>query len=92
MPGRQAGSTGASWPKRSFERALDVGCGTGALLGLLERPNAKLAGADLSGKMIAEAKSKLGDAVDLRVADAESRFNVPDNACKSPQRRWERMR
>jgi len=55
-----------------FERALDIGCGTGTLLGLLKQPNVKLAGADLSDKMIAEAKSKLSDGVDLRVADAEN--------------------
>ncbi len=55
-----------------FSAVLDVGCGTGTLLTRLRRPGAGLAGADLSPKMIEEAKRKLGDVADLRVADAEN--------------------
>jgi ubiquinone/menaquinone biosynthesis C-methylase UbiE len=55
----------------SFSSVLDVGCGTGGLLALLKRPRMKLAGADISPKMIAEAHNRLGKAADLRVADSE---------------------
>ncbi len=54
-----------------FTSVLDVGCGTGALLALLKGPGRRLAGADLSPKMIREAKKKLGRSVELKVADAE---------------------
>jgi ubiquinone/menaquinone biosynthesis C-methylase UbiE len=56
----------------AFNSALDVGCGTGTLLSRLNRPAARLAGADLSPKMIEEAGKKLGANADLRVADAEN--------------------
>ena len=39
---------------------LDVGCGTGGLLESLRRPKVKIAGADLSPVMIAEAKKRWG--------------------------------
>ena len=55
-----------------FDSVLDVGCGTANLLSLLKRPNLKLAGADLSPGMIEEAKKRLGDGADLRVADSEN--------------------
>ncbi len=54
-----------------FISVLDVGCGTGGLLAALKRPRVKLAGADISPKMIAEAKKRLGETADLRVADSE---------------------
>jgi ubiquinone/menaquinone biosynthesis C-methylase UbiE len=54
-----------------FGSVLDVGCGAGSLLSLLKRPTLRLAGADLSAGMIAEAKKRLGDGADLRVADSE---------------------
>ncbi len=54
-----------------FTSVLDVGCGTGALLGLLKGPGRRLAGADLSPKMIQEAEKKLGRSAGLEVADAE---------------------
>jgi len=51
---------------------LDVGCGTGSLLELLRRRGVGVAGADISPKMIERAKKRLGEDVDLRVADSES--------------------
>ena len=55
-----------------YRSVLDVGCGTGGLLGLLKLPRVKVAGADISPNMIAEAKKRLGKTADLRVADSES--------------------
>jgi ubiquinone/menaquinone biosynthesis C-methylase UbiE len=54
-----------------FSSVLDVGCGTGGLLSLMKRPGLKLAGVDLSSRMIAEARKRVGKAFDLRVADSE---------------------
>lgn len=54
-----------------FASVLDVGCGTGGLLAALKRPRVRLAGADISPRMIAEAKKRLGKTADLRVADSE---------------------
>jgi len=54
-----------------YSSVLDVGCGTGGLLAALKRPRAKLAGADISPQMIAEAKKRLEKTADLRVADSE---------------------
>jgi ubiquinone/menaquinone biosynthesis C-methylase UbiE len=54
-----------------FSSVLDVGCGTGGLLRELKRPRLKLAGVDISPRMIAEAKKRLGNTADLRVADSE---------------------
>jgi ubiquinone/menaquinone biosynthesis C-methylase UbiE len=51
---------------------LDVGCGTGNLLARLNKEGRKLAGADLSPNRVKHAKEKLGQSVDLRVADSES--------------------
>jgi ubiquinone/menaquinone biosynthesis C-methylase UbiE len=51
---------------------LDVGCGNGNLLALLDDGRLTLAGADLSPEMIKQAKTKLGDRVELKVADSES--------------------
>jgi ubiquinone/menaquinone biosynthesis C-methylase UbiE len=62
-------SAAAGW---SFGSVLDVGCGTGSLLALLKRENVALAGVDLSLGMITEAKKRLGEAADLRVADSEA--------------------
>ncbi len=53
-----------------FASVLDVGCGTGGLLASLQRPRLKLAGADLSPGMIAEARKRLGKTADLKVADS----------------------
>jgi len=54
------------------DSALDVGCGTGSLLALLRESGMEVAGADISPRMIEEARKRLGDKVDLRVADSEN--------------------
>jgi len=50
---------------------LDVGCGNGSFLSLVRAENRTLAGADLAPEMINFAKQRLGETVDLRVADSE---------------------
>jgi ubiquinone/menaquinone biosynthesis C-methylase UbiE len=60
-----------------FESVLDVGCGAGNLLNLFKHGDVKVAGADLSPKMIEKAKKRLGKTADLRVADSE---NLPWSA------------
>jgi ubiquinone/menaquinone biosynthesis C-methylase UbiE len=62
-------STAKAW---GFKSALDVGCGQGSLLLMLRTAEAKAAGADISPKMIEEAKERLGKDADLRVADSEN--------------------
>lgn len=56
-----------------WDRVLDVGCGTGALLEALSlaAPRAKLAGVDLSGEMLEVGRRRLRTAIDLRQACAE---------------------
>ena len=56
------------------ERVLDAGCGTGRDgVALLSRwPGARLVGVDGSARMIEEARAKLGDDVELHVADLTS--------------------
>lgn len=56
------------------DRVLDVGCGTGALLEALSlaAPGAQLAGVDLSEHMLAVARRRLGAAIDLERACAET--------------------
>lgn len=58
---------------RPFRTWLDVGCGTGSLLLLVNQQyrEAKLCGVDLSEQMVSVARSKLGDKADLRVSDSE---------------------
>ena len=57
-----------------FTSVLDVGCGTGALMLMIQErlPNAKLFGIDISEEMIKVAKAKLGSKADLRVSDSEN--------------------
>jgi ubiquinone/menaquinone biosynthesis C-methylase UbiE len=56
----------------SFNNLLDVGCGTGTLLSLINtRYDAQIAGVDLTPKMLNIARIKLGDDADLKVADSE---------------------
>jgi ubiquinone/menaquinone biosynthesis C-methylase UbiE len=50
---------------------LDVGCGNGSFLSMVRAENRTLAGADLAPEMIKFAKQRLGETVDLRVADSE---------------------
>lgn len=55
-------------------RWLDVGCGTGALLGTIvgaAEPR-RVAGVDPSPGFIAAARARIGDGPDLRIADAQS--------------------
>jgi ubiquinone/menaquinone biosynthesis C-methylase UbiE len=56
-----------------FGTMLDIGCGTGALLQMIQerKKDARLFGVDLSEKMIHVAKAKLGKMADLRVSDSE---------------------
>ena len=56
-----------------FGAILDIGCGTGALLRMVQekKKDARLFGVDLSEKMIQVAKAKLGEKADLRVSDSE---------------------
>ena len=56
----------------AFGSVLDVGCGSGGLLALLNRPGVGLlAGVDISPNMIEEAKRRLGTGADLKVGDSE---------------------
>lgn len=55
----------------SAENLLDVGCGNGNVLSALAGTDLKLYGADLSEEMIKEAGRRLGERVNLEVADAE---------------------
>ncbi len=61
----------------SYSSVLDVGCGVGTMLKMLELPTVKLAGVDISGGMIDQAKKRLGEEADLRVGDSE---NLPWDA------------
>lgn len=56
-------------PIAANDRVLDVGCGTGELLARLAAryPDAQLAGLDPVEEMLAVAKAKLSEKVDLRV-------------------------
>jgi ubiquinone/menaquinone biosynthesis C-methylase UbiE len=58
---------------KPFQTVLDIGCGTGALLQLIQekRTDVRLFGVDLSEQMIQVAKAKLGEKADLRVSDSE---------------------
>lgn len=57
-------------PDLPGRNVLDVACGTGALLHTMQStwPKTKLTGIDLSKEMLAQAKSRLSDRVDLRNA------------------------
>jgi len=61
----------ARLPLRGDETVLDAGCGSGRVTeALLERlPRGRVIGVDASVNMIAEARDRLGDSADLRVAD-----------------------
>lgn len=65
----------------SEEAVLDIGCGTGALLGALRSsyPNVELAGIDLSPDMLAIAGERLGRSALLKLGHAES-LPYPDAA------------
>jgi len=59
--------------EKPFRTVLDVGCGTGALLRMIQdrKKGAKLFGVDLSEQMIQVAKAKLGEKAHLKVSDSE---------------------
>ncbi len=63
---------------RRGARLLDVGCGTGRLLGQLRRalPEAKLYGVDLSAPYLREAERHLGPAADVALL-AENAEDIP---------------
>jgi ubiquinone/menaquinone biosynthesis C-methylase UbiE len=56
-----------------YSRFLDLGCGTGALIGeiLAAQPDKQAYGIDLSEKMIGVARGKLGGKAELTIGDAE---------------------
>ncbi len=60
-------------PLDAGERLLDVGCGTGVLLGRLlgRSPFREVAGVDLSPGMVAQARSRLPPSARLLVGDAQ---------------------
>lgn len=60
---------------------LDVGCGTGALIGAIARTAspARLTGVDPSPEFLGEAAGQLPDGTDLRVADARHLPFDPDS-------------
>lgn len=64
---------------RNGDRLLDVGCGTGALLGavLTAHPGATVAGADISPDMLAVARRQLPEGVALHEAPAHA-LPLPD--------------
>jgi ubiquinone/menaquinone biosynthesis C-methylase UbiE len=77
---RRYASLRESYPKivaealsQPLKTALDIGCGTGALLMMIHqgRKDAKLFGIDISEEMIKVAQAKLGNAADLTVSDSE---------------------
>ena len=61
-------------------RVLDAGCGAGALSARLRERGATVAGFDASAAMVALARRRLGDDVDLRVAALGERLPYDDAA------------
>ncbi|OEC88354.1 MULTISPECIES: class I SAM-dependent methyltransferase [Methanobacterium] len=57
----------------SFNKLLDVGCGTGNLLSLISsKYEVQIVGIDLSPEMLNIARNKLDETADLRLCDSES--------------------
>jgi ubiquinone/menaquinone biosynthesis C-methylase UbiE len=56
-----------------FKTILDIGCGTGALLLMIQeqRKSVRFFGVDISEEMIQVAQAKLGSTADLRVSESE---------------------
>ncbi|MTD16196.1 methyltransferase domain-containing protein [Nakamurella sp. YIM 132087] len=59
-------------------RVLDAGCGVGPLMALLREKGAEVSGFDASAGMIALARRRLGDDVDLQVAALGERLPYSD--------------
>jgi ubiquinone/menaquinone biosynthesis C-methylase UbiE len=68
-------------PRDAGERLLDIGCGTGRLMGRLvgRSPFRELTGVDLSPGMVAQARGRLPASVRLLVGDAEALPFLPDS-------------
>jgi len=60
----------APWPRRK-QKLLDIGCGTGVFLEFFWSCGFDLTGIDLSPDMLASAREKMGQRVDLHLGDAE---------------------
>ncbi|WP_442874409.1 class I SAM-dependent methyltransferase [Amycolatopsis sp. NBC_00438] len=61
-------------------RILDAGCGSGPLFAALRDRGALVTGSDRSAGMVAQARQRLGDDADLRVADLADPLPFPDDA------------
>ncbi|GAB3209626.1 Methylase involved in ubiquinone/menaquinone biosynthesis [Marinactinospora thermotolerans DSM 45154] len=61
-------------------RILDAGCGAGPLSAALRDRGADVTGIDASAGMLALARRRLGDDVDLRVCDLSDPLPFPDGA------------
>ncbi|WP_067813723.1 class I SAM-dependent methyltransferase [Nocardia inohanensis] len=61
-------------------RILDVGCGPGALFAALRDAGAVMTGIDSSAGMLEQARRRLGDDADLRLADLADPLDFPDAA------------
>ncbi|WP_442875340.1 class I SAM-dependent methyltransferase [Amycolatopsis sp. NBC_00355] len=61
-------------------RILDAGCGSGPLFAALRDRGALVTGFDRSAGMVAQARQRLGDDADLRVADLAHPLPFPDDA------------
>ncbi|MER5261722.1 class I SAM-dependent methyltransferase [Actinosynnema sp. NPDC002837] len=61
-------------------RILDAGCGSGTVTAALRDRGAVVSGFDRSAKMVELARRRLGDDVDLRVADIAAPLPYPDAA------------
>lgn len=62
------------------QRILDAGCGAGQIMSDLLLRGARVSGFDVSPAMIEIARGRLGDEVDLRVADLGEPLPYSDNA------------
>ncbi|MEV0613302.1 class I SAM-dependent methyltransferase [Nonomuraea sp. NPDC050404] len=61
-------------------RILDAGCGSGPLFAELRDRGAVVSGVDSSAGMLELARRRLGDGVDLRLADLREPLPFPDDA------------